>query len=641
MPSTDVLKSLRRLGKFPLDESMVFHNEAELDAYYLDDSPVRGNNVYDGQICYVKRGDTLDSTFVYILRENPKTNKFEKVRILTEDNCVIEFGNLYTILKGVVREKILLPTNAKKGDAYLVKARRTDDNQLIQSNCLYVKLTDEPFVFNDTNCDEFWYDAGPIKGDKGDVGEQGPTGPRGLLGPTGPRGATGPRGDTGLQGDIGDTGETGDTGERGETGPTGPRGIRGEIGPIGPTGPRGEVGKGLRVDYIYHSWDDYEVETLNNNICYHVADIAYIKSDKMLYIYNFNRVTGEYEWLPMAAKLEIGELTEDDIGKFLTVIRDKTTGALVMDWTHIDLSMSLDRLTDTEITDPEDNDVLKYKDGKWINAKTDATTTKDIEFINSEIGSYKPGDVISSGTTFTEIMTNMAQKLKEPEFNLKCTYPQEVEVGEKIQPELIPSFIQNQGGSITKYSLVRNNLAGNLSTTFGSYTDSYNINEEKVVYTANVEYGDGIKYDSGMISGSTLQSTYEITGRRVLWAFSCDQLATIGTNFDDLDSAVEDALKNAINTRSIDHSGIIPEGQYTHTLEVDTDNDLVCIAVPKAIFNSMTIEYQGDTTMKDLFNVFETPIDGKNGLFPTNYVIAYYRPFIPFVEPTNFIINLG
>ena len=49
-----------------------------------------------------------------------------------------------------------------------------------------------------------------------------------------------------------------------------------------------------------------------------------------------------------------------------------------------------------------------------------------------------------------------------------------------------------------------------------------------------------------------------------------------------------------------------------------------------------------ETTLKDdLFNVFEAPIDGKNGLFPTNYVIAYYRPFIPFVEPTNFTINLG
>ena len=55
----------------------------------------------------------------------------------------------------------------------------------------------------------------------------------------------------------------------------------------------------------------------------------------------------------------------------------------------------------------------------------------------------------------------------------------------------------------------------------------------------------------------------------------------------------------------------------------------------------MTIEYQGDNTMKDLFNVFEAPINGKNGLFSTNYVIAYYRPFMPFIEPTNFIINLG
>ncbi len=97
MPSTDVLKSLRRLGSFPLDESTVFHNEAELDAYYMEDSPVRGENVYDGQICYVKRGNTLDSTFVYILRLNPKTNKFEKVRLLTEDNCTIEIGNLYSL----------------------------------------------------------------------------------------------------------------------------------------------------------------------------------------------------------------------------------------------------------------------------------------------------------------------------------------------------------------------------------------------------------------------------------------------------------------------------------------------------------------------------------------------------------------
>ena len=638
MPSTDVFKSLRRLGSFPLDESTVFHNEAELDAYYMEDSPVRGENIYDGQICYVKRGNTLDSTFVYILRLNPKTNKFEKIRLLTEDNCTIEIGNLYSILKGVVREKILLPTNAKKGDAYLVKARRTDDDELVQSNCLYIKLVDEPFVFNDTNSDAYWYDAGPIKGDKGDVGEQGPTGERGKIGPTGPRGLKGDRGDTGLQGETGDTGERGETGPTGPRGATGPRGVRGLIGPTGPTGDKGEIGKGLRIDYVYESWEDQNTETLNNNICYHVGDVVYIKSDKLLYVYNFNRYIGDYEWVPLIAKLDVGDITEEDVGKYLTVIKDPITGNLNMVWENIDLSMSLVRLTDTDINNPQTNEILKFDGTNWVNGTTDATLTQDIELINTEFGKYKHGDIISAGTEFTTILTNMTQILKEPELKLNCTHKQIVEVGTRISPNLQPEFIQNQGGGLVNYRLERNNLAAPLTTTFGEFHDNYLINEEEVEYKAMIQYSDGNNYVTGQIMAGSKEATYKITGKRAYWATAID-LQNYDPTFDleegfdpiDIENIIEDLIKN----RKLTPYGIGIDKEEK-MISADVSDNCVIFAVPKDVYNSLILEYQGDYTIKDVFSIIETMVPGLNSAYPKDYVILYYIPFMPFLEQAQF-----
>lgn len=121
-------------------------------------------------------------------------------------------------IMGTVSDVDALTNNANTGDIYLID--------------------DDAYVWTGVE----WYNAGPIrgdKGDKGDTGPQGPTGPQGSKGDAGPTGDPGAKGDRGLQGEQGEQGPKGNTGAEG---PEGPRGVKGDTGVQGNTGPQGPEG---------------------------------------------------------------------------------------------------------------------------------------------------------------------------------------------------------------------------------------------------------------------------------------------------------------------------------------------------------------------------------------------------------------
>lgn len=108
-----------------------------------------------------------------------------------------------------------------------------------------------------------------IPSTQGPVGPQGPQGPQGIQGPQGERGIQGPKGDTGsqgpqgIQGRQGDKGDKGDQGIQGIQGPVGPQGpkgdqgIQGVQGPVGPQGPKGDTGSGITIAGIYYNYADF------------------------------------------------------------------------------------------------------------------------------------------------------------------------------------------------------------------------------------------------------------------------------------------------------------------------------------------------------------------------------------------------
>lgn len=331
---TDIVRPFHRMNNFPLDDTSVFNNEAELDSYIKD----YNCNIYDGQIVYVKfdKDQALDNNqfnitesqerfntgVLYVLKRNKRCNKIEKIKVMTDYSGTVVNGAskasnsnvniINPLIKGVVQTRRHLPSVAKKGEIYLVQFKMTDDGYLEKSDCLVVRLKNQSLSTDSFN--DIWYDLGEIRGpqgvqgEKGDPGAQGPMGPMGPRGKIGDTGERGPQGLQGIQGEQGLDGERGPQGPRGDQGPQGPRGLRGPQGPQGEAGPAGKDGKGLQIDYIFETEDERETEREIHDLCFHVGDVCYIKETKRLYIYNYTCILdidgnhtgeGEYKWVEL------------------------------------------------------------------------------------------------------------------------------------------------------------------------------------------------------------------------------------------------------------------------------------------------------------------------------------------------------
>lgn len=697
MPGKDLYNPLRRTGKFPLEDSIVFETEADLDAYYDETSPTRGVNMYDGQIVYVKNGNDKSQSYLYVLKKD-SNGKFKKIRIVTADSTTVstsgETSAVNKMLSGVVNTVKNLPVDAKTGEAYLVKNKLTDDYQFITSNCIFVKLNDDKY---DPNNDadgkklvNYWYDMGSMKGeqgvagpqgprgiqgptgkgDKGDTGETGAQGPQGPTGPQGLRGEKGEKGSQGIQGlvgPMGPQGPIGDTGEQGPIGPTGPQGLqgpRGERGFKGIQGPTGEKGKdglpgeGLKISYVYESYDDAESESLDNNINYHVGDVMYIKSEKMLYVYNYDRTDGEYKWESLMSRLSIEEVKEEDFGKYLTVIKDEK-GLLGLDWKKLDIR-NLDGLVQND--NIQKGDTLVYiGDGKWAIGKPNPIMSYDIT-VNNEIGDLKENDVITAGSSMTEVFEKMLNKTilpeyKMPELELTGDSLKEYEVGEKVIVKLSAKYTKNDGGIPVSYKLFKSYPDGRVELLSTDINEEYNddghsnnisdtngfmIGEGECVYTAKVEYADGIikadskgnvcPYGKDSIKGGSISDSYSVLGRRAYWAFS-----TQDKNIADYSSYIRNKKQYDIGIEADSIVQInINKGDteviFAYANEKNNNGN--------AKFEVDKIEFTDGVTIecKDLFTVESLQIEGANGYKACEYLVYKYVPAIPFGNESKFKI---
>jgi len=112
---------------------------------------------------------------------------------------------------------------------------------------------------------------------------------------------------------------------------------------------------------------------------------------------------------------------------------------------------SLDSLTDTTLTNPQDNDILVYTGGTWVNsANTGADDWLDNDLLTTiTVGGVVEGTNINSGTTFEELFIEILSPEIAPELNpsnsiLLAGYtPLEVEIGTALSFTL--SHTYNQG----------------------------------------------------------------------------------------------------------------------------------------------------------------------------------------------------
>ena len=201
-------------------------------------------------------------------------------------------------------------------------------------------------------------DQGPTgpTGPQGDLGSSGPTGPQGadstVEGPTGPQGATGP---------AGATGNDGPTGPQGEAGPTGPQGSQGDLGPtgpqgdLGPTGPQGEIG----VQGPTGPNGDTGPTGPNGD----------------------TGPTGpQGDTGPTGAGVPVGGTT----GQILAKVDGTDYNTQWVTNSGGGGASSVDQLTDVQLTDLADNQVLLYNstNSKWENVDTDVLTGTNYDVLD-------------------------------------------------------------------------------------------------------------------------------------------------------------------------------------------------------------------------------------------------------------------
>ena len=601
MSSIDIFKSYHRLGGFPLDDRTIFSNEKELDDYLNCTGNYDGKscNAYDGQIVYVifDKGQFNASSFsdssaeefntgsLYVLKRNKRCDKIEKIKILTsysgnEKSSIMNSGkdgNFFTtpFIKQICQTKNHLPADAKQGEVYLVQFKYTDDGYLEKSDCLFVRLktiNDGDSVDN-YNFDEVWYEVGPIQGPKGETGEKGevgkvgptgPQGPRGLRGDTGERG---PQGEQGIQGEQGLDGERGAQGPRGEQGPQGPRGIRGIQGPRGEQGLPGKDGRGLKIDYIYQTIAEREMELKAHNLCFHVGDVCYIEEDKKFYVYNYNCVHddtldeyeyGEYVWVEIAAFSQVGKLGFD--------------------------------------------------------------FDKVINLNGENLGGFKDGDSIGSLSEINNIeklITKLITKYEQPIADLKINNNDElmkemyVEYGEVINPKFDLGFVKNSSKGIVDFEINCNNHEVEFDEDDKLQAIAHKITKEEI-YKVNINYlgsegfdenGEKLEPNCGQFTdGSLLEDNNGLVKiipcRRIYY-----HIGEI-TNRDGYDVAdvLTDINENNLKEK-LSNSLLLDKTDFN--IKIENDSRYIMIAVPFRRELQINI---GSTDVSDLIEIINSSI---------------------------------
>ena len=136
-----------------------------------------------------------------------------------------------------------------------------------------------------------------------------------------------------------------------------------------------------------------------------------------------------------------------------------------------------------------------------VDAKLDEanpSTTEQIKVygVCKDLG-YKDGDIIPEGTSFTEVLKTLLQKVIHPTYveptmtlasNVKL-----VEKGVATNITLTPTFTKNDAGAINGYKVYRDGavIENQTATTASAYTDSGNVFNASTVYKYEIAYNAG------------------------------------------------------------------------------------------------------------------------------------------------------
>lgn len=270
-----------------------------------------------------------------------------------------------------------------------------------------------------------------------------------------------------------------------------------------------------------------------------------------------------------------------------------------------------------------------YFDGQPIGGSSN--TTADINVIGTTQGLYSDGNIIPMGTSLETIVKNMLQTIIPPTYisptlSIVGSGVLNVESGTNLTLTITPTFTQNDGGTVTNYSVTKNGTSVYTNATVNTYSSTaFVIGDETINYQATVTYNSGaIKNDNtgnpsptGSIpSGSKVSNIISYVGKRN---------AFYGT----LTNTKIPSISSDIRGLSGKTLGIT--NGSTFNVNVASGTKHICIAYPDTLQGITQIKSVNmNSDIKDVFTLITISVNDANGSNPVNYKVYYYNPATAF-----------
>ena len=266
-------------------------------------------------------------------------------------------------------------------------------------------------------------------------------------------------------------------------------------------------------------------------------------------------------------------------------------------------------------------------------------TTREIIIKGVTQGGYVEGITIPVGTSFEDIIQNMLTMVipavyTNPSGSINGSNNKVLEAGTVISPIITPSFIQNDAGDISRYTLTKNGNTILDVSNVKLFTDSnVLIGDTNVYYDAKMYYKDGaIKLNNlgelssdGQIKAGILNTnrvTY--TGVRNMF-YGCS-----GSSNAEISNDTVRALLTELN----------PKIGTTIKLDIPAGTQKIIIGYPSTLRDMSSVNYiEGlNAEVKGIFQKTLYNISGANNYNPIEYKIYTYIPDVPFSNNATYNI---
>lgn len=178
---------------------------------------------------------------------------------------------------------------------------------------------------------------------------------------------------------------------------------------------------------------------------------------------------------------------------------------------------------------------------------------EDIQSIGvGVVGGVNPNDILTKGSTFTEVMKQIFQKTVPPTYtdptsSLSVSPSSTQEIGSTVNYTISPSFTQNDAGALSQVVLKDDgNIVSTQSTTSTFTIVGKTVQAGSVVLSGEYTYGQGgVKDDNfgnpdptGRIEAGTITSNLSVSGAYFNWYGSdsqapsdSDDIRALGSSF--------------------------------------------------------------------------------------------------------------